>query len=215
MPNNTHKLVAACLAIAFVTTLAGCATPRGGSIIEKQSYVRHMHDDTLAELYHIRPDLRSRIESSAGYGVFSNVNIHLLILSSGHGYGLVMDNTTGHETYMRLFELGVGLGAGLKDFRAVFVFPSEVVLRTFVEKGWEFGAEAEAAATSGNAGGAAATQASTTGKTASAGTATKAGASGASSASGGIEIYRITAAGIALQATVAGTKYWPDGKLNE
>ena len=32
---------------------------------------------------------------------------------------------------------------------------------------------------------------------------------------GGMEIYQFTESGIALQATVSGTKYWKDGKLNQ
>ena len=32
---------------------------------------------------------------------------------------------------------------------------------------------------------------------------------------GGMEIYEFTQSGVSLQATVAGTKYWKDGKLNQ
>jgi len=38
--------------------------------------------------------------------------------------------------------------------------------------------------------------------------------SAAVSTSGGMEIYQFTESGLSLQATVQGTKYWKDSKLN-
>ena len=39
-------------------------------------------------------------------------------------------------------------------------------------------------------------------------------ASGEGTVSGDIEVYSMTEAGLALQATVKGTKYWQDDSLN-
>jgi lipid-binding SYLF domain-containing protein len=89
-------------------------------------------------------------------------------------------------------EVGLGLGFGVKDFRAVFVFEDTQTLRDFVDNGWTFGAQADAAA--------------------------KAGDRGAASAGevviDNIRIYQLTESGLALQATVKGTKFWKDGDLN-
>ena len=38
---------------------------------------------------------------------------------------------------------------------------------------------------------------------------------GAVSVGGAMEIYQFTESGVALQATVQGTKYWKDSKLNK
>ena len=89
--------------------------------------------------------------------------------------------------------LGAGIGAGVKDFRAVIIFKNPEVLHTFVEKGWEWGGQAEAAAKAGETG-------------------AEAGVAG--EVTGEMEIYNFTEAGIALQATAAGTKYWKDKDLN-
>jgi hypothetical protein len=43
----------------------------------------------------------------------------------------VRDNKTGRDTYMKMGEVGVGLGVGIKDFRAVFVFHSPEVMQAW------------------------------------------------------------------------------------
>jgi hypothetical protein len=50
-------------------------------------------------------------------------------------------------------QVGVGLGVGRKDYRAVFVFKNRQVLQDFVEYGWDFGDQADAAAKAGAQGG--------------------------------------------------------------
>lgn len=93
---------------------------------------------------------------------------------------------------MKMGEIGVGLGMGIKDFRAVFVFHDEATLSRFIESGWEFGAHADAAAKAGDTGAAVAGE----------------------MLINGITVYQLTENGLALQATVKGTKYWKDDSLN-
>jgi lipid-binding SYLF domain-containing protein len=94
---------------------------------------------------------------------------------------------------MRMAELNVGLGFGVKTFQAVFVFNTPEVLQRFVEDGWEFGADANAIAQRKDKGG---------------------GTSGGASVND-IDIYQITDTVLAIEATVGGTKYWKDDKLND
>ena len=152
-----------------------------------------MRDGVLAELYQKKPEAREKIANAAGYGTFSNININLLLVSTGNGYGIVHNNATGDETFMKMRMIGVGLGAGAKDFRAVMIFKNQDVLRKFIEEGWEFGGHADAAAKADDTG-------------------AEAGVAG--EVTGNMEIYNFTESGIALQATVAGTKYWKDAELN-
>jgi lipid-binding SYLF domain-containing protein len=173
--------------------LFGCSVPKGDSLQAKRDYVHQMKTETLAKLYQERPTVKKKIESSVGYAVFSSVNTNLLLLSSASGYGVCEDNSTGATTYMKMYQFGVGPGLGLKDYRAVFVFYDQEVLNEFVEKGWEFGGQADAAAKSSEKGGA---------------------VGGQASFNQTIEIYTLTEAGVALQATIAGTKYWKDDELN-
>lgn len=163
-----------------------------GTIEEQQAAARAMRDEVLAELYKRDASLRQKINKAEGYAVFSNVGINLIFASVAGGKGLVVDRR-GKEVFMKMASGGLGLGLGIKDFRAVFVFKSKQKLEQFIEKGWDFGAQADAAAQSGDKGGAAA---------------------GAVSALPDVDVYQITKNGIALQATLQGTKYWRDSDLN-
>lgn len=65
-------------------------------------------------------------------------------------------------------------------------------MNNFVENGWAFGAQADAAAKAND----------------------KGAAVGGEVTIDNITIYQLTEAGLALQVTVKGTKYWKDGSLN-
>jgi hypothetical protein len=65
-------------------------------------------------------------------------------------------------------------------------------MNKFINSGWEFGAQADAAAKASD----------------------KGAAVGAEVVIDGITIYQLTESGLALQATVKGTKFWKNDKLN-
>jgi len=151
-----------------------------------------MKQEVLSDLYRIQPAARSKVAKAPGYAVFSNANINLVLASFSGGQGVVKDNGTGRHTYMNMGEAGIGFGLGVKDFRAVFVFHDRDTMKNFIESGWEFGAHADAAAKAGN----------------------KGGAVGGEMLLDGVTIYQMTESGLALQATLKGTKYWKDSALN-
>lgn len=175
----------------FALVLAGCSA-QGNNPAEQRADIQKMRTSVLQAVYKESPGARVKVGSSAGYAVFSNAQINLLFVAAGGGYGVVKDNRTGKNTYMEMGEAGIGLGLGVKDFRAVFVFHTHEALNRFVEDGWAFGAEADAAAKSNNKG---------------------AQAAGGVSL-GDITVYQLTENGLALQATVKGTKYWKNDSLN-
>ncbi|MEA1989185.1 MAG: YSC84-related protein [Pseudomonadota bacterium] len=170
----------------------GCASMGGGSVSEQRQSILTMKTETLQKLYKLKPDVRAQISKSVGYAVFSNANINLLLASFGGGYGVVHNNSNGQNTYMKMGEVGVGLGLGAKDFRIIFVFHSQSAMDRFVNKGWAFGGQADAAAKAGSTG----------------------AAVGGELTVDNMTIYQITETGLALQATVKGTKFWKDGELN-
>jgi len=172
--------------------IGGCATTGGTTPAEQRQSILSMKNEVLTNLYKLKPDVKAQISRAPGYAVFSNANVHLLFASFGGGYGVAKNNNSGQYTYMKMGEVGMGLGLGVKDFRAVFVFNTAESMNNFVEKGWVFGAQADVAVKAGDNGAAA----------------------GGEVTIDNITIYQLTESGLALQATIKGTKYWKDEKLN-
>ncbi len=179
-------------ALALTVIASGCATTSGTTPQEKRQAVLSMKNKVLTELYDVHPKAKAEIAAAPGYAVFSNANVYIFFVGVGGGYGVVHDNKTGKHTFMKMGEAGVGLGLGIKDFRAVFIFHDRAVLEKFIGSGWEFGGQADAAAKASD----------------------KGAAVGGEAVFDGITIYQLTESGLALQATVKGTKYWKDDDLN-
>jgi len=178
--------------LAVTAMLAACATTGGTTPAEKRQAVHAMKQDVLSKLYQVKPDVRRQLQAASGYAVFSNASINVIFASFGGGYGVVRDNTTGRDVYMKMGEVGIGLGLGAKDFRAVFIFHDRATMERFIRSGWEFGGHADAAAKAGD----------------------KGAAVGGEILADNMTIYQLTESGLALQATVKGTKYWKDDELN-
>lgn len=187
-----NQLIKIILFVILASILNSCATTGAKSTQEKRQAVKEMRTKVLGELYKLKPQTRSMIAQAPGYAVFSNANVNIIFASFGGGYGVVRNNKTGKDTYMKMGEVGVGLGLGVKDFRAVFIFHDTITMNNFINSGWEFGAHADAAAKASD----------------------KGGAVGGEILVDNITIYQLTEAGLALQATIKGTKYWKDDALN-
>ncbi len=191
--NASVRLARLVLLLAAGLSLAAPAARAKSATSEAQQKIDTMAESVLDELYAKKPIVKDQIKKAAGYAVFSNVGINLVLASFAGGHGVVVDRK-GHRTYMKMGSAGLGLGLGVKDFRAVFVFRSKAKLQAFIDKGWDFSGQAEAAAKSDEKGGA---------------------LGAAETIIPDVEIYQITKNGLALQATLQGTKYWKDKDLNE
>ena len=188
---------ASTMALAIpVLVICGCRTPKGGTVQEKRDYTLSMRDEALAELYKKKPEAKAHVENAPGYGVFSNVGSKIFLLATGNGFGVVVNNETGEETYMRMVEAGGGVGIGYKTYRAVYVFNTEDALSTFVTSGVQLGGDADAAAKVGDNG------------------AEASAALTSDELTRPITIYQFTETGVALSATATGTKYYKDDELN-
>jgi lipid-binding SYLF domain-containing protein len=179
---------------ALVCALAVAAHAADPKIEKKQQDIRDMAHDTLQRLYKAEPSAKLAVKGAAGYAVFSNLGVKILVAGSGNGKGIAIDNKTKKETFMKMLEVQAGLGMGVKKFSVIFVFDTEKALDGFVNSGWQFGGQATAAATTGTQGGAMA---------------------GAASVSDGVWMYQLTDKGVALEITGKGTKYYKDDDLNQ
>lgn len=219
-------LCAVLILMTVTSARAGLLGPKGDSVEEKQRTIRDQRDAVLSEAYTAKPDLKERVKQAVGYATFRQTDVNLFLLASGNGYGVLVDNRTGKETFLRVASLGGGVGMGVKDLRILLVFKDAGAMDSFLEQGWQVGGKADAAAKYQDTGVSAeqAVKANVDFKegTVAAGTSTdaRAGAAGKGTESKGaglgqaIEIYQFTASGVALQATVQGTKFWKDSKLN-
>lgn len=185
------NILAAIVAVMALCGIVGSAL--AASVDDQRNEIRKMREETLAQLYKVHPAARASIQKAAGYAVFSNVGVNLIFFSAAGGSGVAHDNRSGKDIYMKMISGGIGLGLGVKDFRGVFVFANQDAFKQFVDSGWEASAQADAAAKSGEKGGAAA---------------------GAITVAPGVDLYQLTENGFALQATIQGTKYYQDDDLN-
>ena len=190
IPNGKRVAISAFLAWGLMA-LAGNALAETPA--EQRAEIQKMRSTTLQRLYQVHPAARADVQKAAGYAVFSNVGINLIFLSAAGGSGVAHDNRSGKDVYMKMVSGGFGIGLGVKDFRGVFVFSTTEKLNQFTNSGWEASAQADAAAKAGDKGGAAA---------------------GAITVAPGVNLYQLTENGLALQATIQGTKYFKNDDLN-
>lgn len=179
--------------LTLACSLAIVANAADDKKAEEQKEVRKMAHDTLQRLYKAEPKAKGAVEGAAGYAVFSNTGVKILMLGSGKGEGLAVNNKSHQETFMKVVELQAGLGFGVKKFSVIFVFDNDQAFDSFVNSGWEFGGQTTAAATTGEKGGA---------------------MTGAASVSPGVYMYQLTDKGVAVEITAKGTKYYKDDDLN-
>ncbi len=107
--------------------------------------------------------------------------------------GIAVNNKTRATTYMKMAEVQAGVGFGVKKFKLVWVFETDKALNDFVNSGWELGAQATAAAKSGDKG---------------------SSFQGAVAVAPGVWLYQLTDDGLALELTAKGTRYYKDSDLN-
>ena len=183
------RSISSVLLLLFLASCTATGMTRG-TPDERRPAIQDMRQEVLTELYSSKPDTKAQIASASGYAVFSNANINLLLASFGGGIGVVRSN--GSDTYMRMGEFGIGIGAGVKDFRAIFVFHNNDALERFMGVGISVGGQADAAAKAGDLGGSVSEEAILD----------------------NVTVYQLTQSGLALQATIKGTRYWQDAALN-
>jgi len=181
------------LTLAMGIGLSGVALAKEPTKKEMRADVRKMAKETLGKLYKVQPSAKKAVEKSAGYAVFSNFGMKIFFIGSGKGEGIVVNNKTKKETFMKMIEGQVGLGLGAKKFRQVWVFKTKKALSDFINSGWEFGGQGTAAAKVGDQGG---------------------DVAGAIAVDVDILLYQLTDEGLALELTAKGTKYYKDDKLN-
>ena len=180
--------------VAIAATLIASSATAAPSKDEQRQDVRDVAANTLERLYKTQPKARDAVENSAGYAVFSNFGMKILVAGGGKGQGIAVNRKTKAETFMRMVEVQAGLGFGVKKFRLIWVFERQSDLDRFINSGWEISGQATATAQVGGMG--------------------KDVFAGALSISPGVWLYQLSDEGVAAELTAKGTKYLKDPQLN-
>lgn len=188
----TQRFLVPCLGLLLLA-VALPAPVRAETPAEERAEIDKAAAKVLKELYALQPGARKVVESAAGHAVFSNFGMKIFFAGGGTGKGYAIDNASQKKSYMKMVELQAGLGLGIKKFGLVWVFTGRKQFDEFVNSGWEFGAQATAAAKHEEKGGA---------------------YQGAVAVADGVFLYQITDKGLALELTAKGTKYYKDDDLN-
>jgi lipid-binding SYLF domain-containing protein len=176
-------LAVATLAVAPLTdALAGEA-----SRAEKRAKIDAKASEALERLFEKSPKAKALYDKAHGYAVFGNWKFSFVVTGGG-GRGVAVQKVSGARTYMNMGTGGLNLGLGGQKYQVVFLFEDSQTFDTFVTKGWE--AEASANAVAGDK-----------------------GANAGTSFRNGMAVYQLTDGGLMLQADISGTKYWKS-KLN-
>ena len=163
-------------------------------IVKQRGEIDELSEKALARLYEKVPAAERVIENCYAYATLSNTGVKLGLFGDAHGRGLAVNNETGERLYMRMKEMGLGLGLGVKEYDLIFVIGTEEAWYSFISGDIKFASSAEASANDGVTGDS---------------------MEGASIAAKGVWVYQITKKGLALDASVKGTKIYPDKKLNQ
>ncbi len=143
--------------------------------------------DAMQRLAQQSSEAKALMESAVAHAVFDTRKISLL-LTTGFGAGVMVDEA-GKRTYMKMATGGVNIGYGIQSYRVIFLFPDKASADDFVKSGWDANADAMAAANDDNA---------NTGL----------------QLKNGVTVFKLDEKGLALSATLTGTKYWTDADLN-
>lgn len=176
-----------------LTLVLPAAAQDENALIQKRQQVREMTHDALAYLYEQQPSARYGTEHAAGYGVFSTFGIKIFFGGGTTGSGVVVNNRTRRETFMKMIKVQAGFGFGASKDRLIFVFETSKALHDFVNQGWEFGGQGNVSAMVANQGGT---------------------FSGAVSVSPGVHLYQLTDTGLSASITLSGTKFFKDTDLH-
>ena len=165
-------------------------------VAKQRKEILAMRDVTLKRLFKVKPAVRNEIAKADGYAVFDANQANVILLVAGSGEGVLVDNATGQNTFMKMKRLGTGPGVGFKKYKQVLVFKSRKLVDTFKTVGADVTASSDATFKLSE---------HNEGK----------GIDGVVSLDPMVSVYQITDKGALLQANWGGMAYLPNDALNK
>ncbi len=162
-------------------------------VTKKRDALLKMRDDALEDFYATKAEIKEEVAKAVGYAVFDASQVNVVLLVGGQGGGVLVENGTGKETFMKMKRAGTGPGVGYKKFRQLMVFKDRSLFDKFRKLGADVGASADATMKIGGKGVAVDPNVSFNPQ---------------------LSVYQITDRGALLQANWGGVAYQPDADLN-
>jgi lipid-binding SYLF domain-containing protein len=159
---------------------------------EKQAEALKATATALDRFYAKKPDLKATLAKAPGYAVFTTYGVSFIIGGSG-GTGVVHDNNTKKNTFMKLGGASAGFQLGAVENDVLVIFKTAKAMEGFVAKGWEASGGVTAGAAASGAGG---------------------GGGQGGSAMGDVQTLTLTKNGIEAGLAIGGVKAWKDDELN-
>jgi lipid-binding SYLF domain-containing protein len=157
------------------------------SLAERRQEILDMSKNTIADLRD-DPAAKELIDDAYGYAVFDTTKGGFIVTGAG-GTGVATRKNGSNPVYMHMGAGGVGLGAGIENYKLIILFENEDVYERFVDGTWTAGTSAQAAA-GGD------------------------GAAVVGKFQNGVAVYHLTDKGVIAQADVTGVRFWPSDRLN-
>jgi lipid-binding SYLF domain-containing protein len=144
----------ALVALLGALCLTSCLAPKGDTVAEQRAFADHRRDESLAALCEDHSDLKEQLAKSAGYVVFNNFSLHVGLISFATGHGVLTDNATKKETYLKWKRLTIGPGIAAKGMYGVVLFDDAKTVEKFAKGPWVTGGQGELGFVFGDFGGA-------------------------------------------------------------
>jgi lipid-binding SYLF domain-containing protein len=181
-------LLMTCAAVAQDHNRPHDAELDADTLAERRQQILEMTRETVTDLKTTDAAAAELLDEAYGYAVFDTTKGGFIVTGAG-GTGAAVRKNGRDPVFMHMGAGGVGLGAGLENYKLVVVLQDERTYDRFVDGEWSAGASAQAAA----------------------------GGDGAAAVGrfvNGVAVYHLTDKGVIAQIDITGVKFWPSDRLN-
>jgi lipid-binding SYLF domain-containing protein len=159
---------------------------------EKQAEALKATSAAMSRFVAKKPELKAQVAKAPGYAVFTTYGVSFIIGGSG-GTGVVHDNKTKKNTFMKIGGASAGFQLGAVENDVLVIFKTAAAMQGFIKNGWGVAGGVAAGAAASGAGG---------------------GGGQGGDAMGEVQTFTLTKNGLEAGMSIGGVKAWKDDDLN-